>query len=69
MPRPHGFANGREMRKLFFEVVRRQAELLVATGEVADLTDAELMAIPVEAIPSPMVKEAASGARANLGYA
>lgn len=34
-----------------------------------DLTDAELMAIPVEAVPSPMAREAARGARANLGYA
>jgi len=69
VPRPHGFANGREMRKLFSEVVRRQAELLVAKGDLEALSDAELMAISVEAIPEPASVTTQNARRAHLGYA
>lgn len=69
VPRPHGFANGREMRKLFSEVVRRQAELLVAKGNLGALSDAELMAIPVEAIPESASVTTRNARRAHLGYA
>lgn len=70
MPRPHGFANGREMRKLFFEVVRQQAELLVAAGDVESMTDAELMAIWPEAVPAPAAGvETKNAPRVHMGYA
>ncbi|NDD96453.1 MAG: AAA family ATPase [Actinobacteria bacterium] len=69
-PRPHGFANGREMRKLFSEVVRRQAELLVSRGDVAVLSDDDLMMISAEAIPAPPAGSSSkSTTRPNLGYA
>jgi SpoVK/Ycf46/Vps4 family AAA+-type ATPase len=69
-PRPHGFANGREMRKLFSEVVRRQAELLVSQGDVASLSDDDLMMISAEAIPAPTAGSTTrSATRPNLGYA
>ena len=68
-PRPQGFANGREMRKLFFDIARRQAELLVAQGDVANLDDGDLMMITAEAIPDA-VRPSASGATSrHSGYA
>lgn len=67
-PRPQGFANGREMRKLYFDITRRQAELLVAKSDVASLDDGDLMMITAEAIPDPVKWGAATPAR-HAGYA
>lgn len=66
-PRPKGFANGREMRKLYSDIVRRQAEILVAAGDIGALTNAELSEISAAAIPA--VEAAKSSTRARLGYA
>jgi hypothetical protein len=51
-------------------VVRRQAELLVSRGDVAALSDDDLMMISAEAIPAPPAGSSAkSTTRPNLGYA
>ena len=49
-PRHRGFGNAREVRKLFNEVVRRQAKLLAAESRLR--TDL-MRTIPPEAIPAP----------------
>ena len=49
-PRHRGFGNAREVRKLFHEVVRRQARLVAAEPRL--FTDI-LRIIPAEAIPRP----------------
>ena len=51
-PRHRGFGNGREVRKLFGDVTRRQSELLVAGGSARSLTAEQLRTITAEAIPS-----------------
>lgn len=68
-PRPQGFANGREMRKLFFDIARRQAELLVAQGDVANLDDGDLMMITAEAIPDAVKPSASVAPSRHSGYA
>jgi hypothetical protein len=50
--------------------VRRQAELLVSQGDVASLSDDDLMMISAEAIPAPTAGSTTrSATRPNLGYA
>ena len=51
-PRHRGFGNGREVRKLFGDVTRRQSELLVAGGSTRLLTAEQLRTITAEAIPT-----------------
>lgn len=51
-PRHRGFGNGREVRKLFGDVTRRQSELLVADGSTRSLTAEQLRTITAEAIPT-----------------
>ena len=49
-PRHRGFGNGREVRKLFNDIVRRHSTI-VAAGR---LDSSALCTIPVEAVPTPL---------------
>ncbi|MEN9506578.1 MAG: hypothetical protein RI958_2504 [Actinomycetota bacterium] len=58
-PRHRGFGNGREVRRLFTEVTRRQAELLVgaagAAGASVPLSTTDLCRLSAAAVPAPPV--------------
>ena len=64
-PRHRGFGNAREVRKLFHEVVRRQAKLVA--GESRYGTDL-LKRIPADAIPPPSTRKASNLPPRNAGY-
>jgi len=55
MPRPHSFANGREMRKLLNEIVKNQAEYVLKTFDLATATEEQLRFIPGESVPPALV--------------
>ena len=55
MPRPHSFANGREMRKLLNEIVKNQAEYVLRTFDLATATEEQLRFIPAESVPPALV--------------
>jgi AAA+ superfamily predicted ATPase len=55
MPRPHSFANGREMRKLLNEIVKNQAEYVLKTFDLATATEEQLRFIPAESVPPALV--------------
>ncbi|MEN9805371.1 MAG: hypothetical protein RIS41_2218 [Actinomycetota bacterium] len=66
-PRHRGFGNGREVRKLFGDVTRRQSELLVAGGSTRSLTAEQLRTITAEAIPTSRPASFDVGVRYGLG--
>jgi SpoVK/Ycf46/Vps4 family AAA+-type ATPase len=55
MPRPHSFANGREMRKLLNEIVKNHAEYVLKTFDLATATEEQLRFIPGESVPPALV--------------
>ena len=55
MPRPHSFANGREMRKLLNEIVKNQAEYVLKTFDLATATEEQLRFIPAESVPPALI--------------
>jgi hypothetical protein len=55
MPRPHSFANGREMRKLLNEIIKNQAEYVLKTFDLATATEEQLRLIPGESVPPALV--------------
>jgi hypothetical protein len=66
-PRHRGFGNGREVRKLFGDVTRRQSELLVAGGSARSLTAEQLRTITAEAIPTSRSSSFDIGVRYGQG--
>lgn len=53
-PRHRGFGNGREVRRLFTEIIRRQAELLAGSaGPTGPLSNVDLCRLTAAAVPSP----------------
>jgi len=63
-PRHRGFGNAREVRKLFNDVVRRQAKLLHGARLRTDL----LRTIPAEAIPRPTMQSVSVRPPKYSGY-
>jgi AAA+ superfamily predicted ATPase len=55
MPRPHSFANGREMRKLLNEIVKNQSEYVLKNFDLATATEEQLRLIPGESVPPALV--------------
>jgi hypothetical protein len=55
MPRPHSFANGREMRKLLNEIIKNQSEYVLKTFDLATATEEQLRLIPGESVPPALV--------------
>jgi len=60
------FANGREVRNLVQEILRRHAEILGEAGGLEDLTDEQLNTIGVESIPTD--DSASNGSVSTAGY-
>jgi hypothetical protein len=58
-PRHRGFGNGREVRRLFTEITRRQAELLYGpTGPTGPLSTSDLCLLTAPAVPtSPVFRQ------------
>jgi hypothetical protein len=55
MPRPHSFANGREMRKLLNEIIKNHAEYVLKTFDLTTATEEQLRFIPGESVPPALV--------------
>jgi SpoVK/Ycf46/Vps4 family AAA+-type ATPase len=58
IPRPHSFANGREMRKLLNEIVKNQAEYVMKNFDLSTVTKEHLRMIPGESVPQPLIHKA-----------
>ena len=55
MPRPHSFANGREMRKLLNEIIKNHAEYVLNNFDLSTATEEQLRLIPGESVPQAPV--------------
>ena len=55
MPRPHSFANGREMRKLLNEIIKNHAEYVLKTFDLTTATEEQLRFIPGESVPPALI--------------
>lgn len=64
LPRVRGFGNGREMRNLFNEIVRRHAVLATRNGEISQL---DLTMITADVIPAPIKGGESATAAAHRG--
>ena len=58
IPRPHSFANGREMRKLLNEIVKNQAEYVLNNFDLSTVTKEHLRMIPGESVPPASIHKA-----------
>ena len=58
IPRPHSFANGREMRRLLNEIVKNQAEYVMKNFDLSTVTEENLRMIPGESVPPPLIHKA-----------
>ncbi len=64
LPRVRGFGNGREMRNLFNEIVRRHAVLATRNGEISQL---DLTMVTADVIPAPITGGESATAAAHRG--